>query len=295
MHIPLFCGMRIVLIPQFNAKKLKNYIKRYRINILVGVPTVFEYFMKIKFGPKELKRIKGVVSGGDVVSQALKNRFNDFLLTHGSKAIIHNGYGLTEAAGGMVFSPASIAKNPNAIGFPLPDSEVLIVDKNYQVLPNEKDGEMLVRGLTIMKEYLNNRKETESAFVKIGRKKYLKTGDIGYKDEEGVVYFKGRIKRMIITNGYNVYPTNVEEITLKSDYVSECACVGIPDNLRGEIVKTFIVSKNQTSERIIYKDLMKIYKKYLAKYEIPREIKFIKSLPKTKLGKIDFIALQKEN
>lgn len=293
MHIPLYCGMRMVLIPQFNAKKLKSYIKNYRINVLVGVPTVFEYMMKIKFGPKELKRIKGVVSGGDIVSESLKNDINNFLKEHGSRAIIQNGYGLTEAAGGMIFSERSVANLPNAIGFPLPDSEALIYDaKTKKPAKIGKDGEILVRGLTVMKEYLNNPKETAKTFIKVGNKKYLRTGDIGYMDERGVVYFKARLKRMIISNGYNIYPSNVEEATLKSQNVDACACIGVPDKVRGEIVKVFIVPKPDASEHATKKELNKIYKKYLAKYEMPRELEFIDSLPKTKLGKVDFITLK---
>lgn len=294
MHIPFYCGMRIVLIPQFSAKKLRSYIKKYKINILVGVPTVYDYMTKIKFKPNELGRIKGAVSGGDMVSQPMKESFNKFLFEHGSKGMLHNGYGLTEAAGGMIFSPASVAKGDSVIGFPLPDSEVIIVDlKTGKPVKTGEDGEILVRGLTIMKEYLEDPKETELAFVKIGNKKYLRTGDIGYLDERGVVYFRGRIKRMIITNGYNVYPSNIEDVTLKSKAVAQCACVGKPDNLRGEIVKVFVVLKKDANEKSCRKDLAQIYKKYLAKYEIPREIEFIAELPKTKLGKIDFMALKK--
>lgn len=292
IHIPLYCGMRIVLIPQFNAKKLRSYIKKYKINILVGVPTVYEYMTKIKFRPKELKHIKGAVSGGDMVSQPMKEQFNKFLKDHGSKGMLHNGYGLTEAAGGMIFSPASVAEGDSVIGFPLPDSEVLVTDlKTKKPVEPGKDGEILVRGLTIMKGYLEDETETKNAFTKVGVKKYLKTGDIGYVDERGVVYFRGRIKRMIITNGYNVYPSNVEEVTLKSKFVSKCACIGVPDKLRGEIVKVFIVLEKKTSARACKKDLVRIYKKYLAKYEMPREISFIDELPKTKLGKVDFRAL----
>ena len=294
MHIPFYCGMRIVLIPQFNAKKLKSYIKKYKINILVGVPTVYDYMTKIKFGPKELKHIKGAVSGGDMVSQAMKEEFNKFLESHGSRGMLHNGYGLTEAAGGMIFSPASIAKGDSVVGFPLPDSEVLIADlKTGKPVGPDEDGEILIRGLAVMKEYLGDPDETKNAFVKIKGKKYLKTGDIGRIDERGIIYFRGRIKRMIITNGYNVYPSNIEEVTLGSKLVSKCACVGMPDELRGEIVKVFIVLKKDASERACRKDLAHIYKKCLAKYEIPREIAFIDELPKTKLGKVDFIALQK--
>ena len=296
IHLPLFSGMRAVLIPQFSAKKLRSYISRYRINILVGVPTLYEYMTKIKFGPRELRRIKGAVSGGDMVSQALKNEINTFFNEHGSKAMIHNGYGLTEAAGGMIFSPASIAKGEDVIGYPLPDSEVLIVDLNtHRPVPANTDGEILVRGLTVMKEYLDEPQETKAAFAEIEGKKWLKTGDIGHVDERGVVYFKSRLKRMIITNGYNVYPSNIEEITLKSEFVSKCACIGVPDKLRGEIIKVVIVPKNSASPRIIKKDLSKIYRKYLAKYEMPREFSFRDDLPKTKLGKVDFLALINES
>ncbi|MDO4742174.1 MAG: class I adenylate-forming enzyme family protein [Candidatus Saccharibacteria bacterium] len=292
-HIPLYCGMRVVLIPQFNAKKFKKYLLKYKINIIVGVPTVFEYFVKLKFGKKDLRFVKGVVSGGDMISQALKQEVNTLLRTHGSKAVLENGYGLTEATGGMVFSTVNVASDRGVIGFPLPDSEVIICDpKTNQPLPIGQSGEILVRGHTIMRGYLNDKKETEAAFTKIKNKKFLKTGDIGYLDERGAVYFKGRLKRMIITNGYNVYPSNVEEVTLKSKLVESCACIGVPDNLRGESVKIFIVPKENASERAIKKDLNKIYRQYLAKFETPRIISFTDSLPKTKLGKIDFIALK---
>lgn len=293
MHLPFYCGMRIALIPQFNAKKLRNYIKKYRINILVGVPTVYEYLIKLKFGPRELRRIKGAVSGGDMVSANMKREVNAFFAAHGSKAMIHNGYGLTEAAGGVVFSPASIAKSTDVIGYPLPDSEVLITDINTgQPVPAGSDGEILVRGLTVMREYLDDPKETKAAFTTIDGKKWLKTGDIGYVNRHGAVFFKSRLKRMIITNGYNVYPSNIEEVTLKCKSVATCACVGVPDRLRGEIVKIFIVLKDGATQRTCRKDLARIYKKYLAKYETPREIAFLSELPKTKLAKVDFMALK---
>ena len=294
MHIPFYCGMRIVLIPQFNAKKLRSYIRKYRINILVGVPTVFEYMMKIKFGKNELKNIKGVVSGGDIVSHATKLEFNRFLREHGSKAMLHNGYGLTEAAGGMVFSPASIADGDGVIGFPLPDSAVLICDpKTSKPLPNGSDGEILVRGLTVMKEYLGEPEETKRTFVTIKGQKYLRTGDLGYVDDRGIVYFRSRLKRIIITNGYNVYPTHIEDVTRKCKLVSTCTVVGQPDQLRGQKVVAFIVLKPDASERACRKELATLYKKYLAKYEIPREIRFLDEMPKTKLAKVDFIALEK--
>ncbi len=294
IHMPLYFGCRIVLIPQFNAKKLRQYISRYHINILVGVPTVFDYLTKLKLKRKELKAIKGVVSGGDVISMSNKERINDYLHAHGSKAVIENGYGLTEASGGFIFSPRSVAEDPDAIGYPLPDNEVIIVDlKTNKEAKVGEDGEIVVRGLSVMKGYLGKPKETKEAFINVAGKKYLRTGDIGYVDEEGVFHFRSRLKRMIISNGYNIYPANIEDVTLKCKNVASCAAVGREDKLRGEKVVVFVVLKEGATERNTKKELMNIHKKYLAKYEIPREIRFIPELPKTKLAKIDFKALEK--
>ena len=293
IHMPLYFGARAFLIPQFNPKKFKKYITKYKVSILVGVPTVFDYLTKIKFKKDALKNIKFVVSGGDMISMSSKERINDFLKAHGSKAIIENGYGLTEASGGFIFSPRSVAEEPDAIGFPIPDNDVIIMDLDTQKEAKlGNDGEILVSGLSVMKGYLNKPKETEAAFITVGKKKYLRTGDIGYIDKRGLVHFRSRLKRMIISNGYNIYPANIEEVTLKCKLVNSCAAVGREDKLRGEKVVVFIVLNPDASERTAKKELGQIYKKYLAKYEIPRELRFISELPKTKLAKVDFKALE---
>ena len=293
IHMPLYFGARTVLIPQFNAKKFKQYILKYKISILVGVPTVFDYLTKIKFKKDGLKNVKYVVSGGDMISMSSKEKINDFLESHGSKAIIENGYGLTEASGGFIFSPRSVAKESDVIGYPIPDNDVRIIDiTTGKEAKRGEDGEIVVSGLSVMKGYLNNPKETEKVFMTLNKKKYLRTGDIGYIDERGVIHFRSRLKRMIISNGYNIYPANIEDVTLKCNKVEACAVVGREDKLRGEKVVVFVVTKPDTSERAIKKELSNIYHKYLAKYEIPREIRFIDALPKTKLAKVDFKALE---
>ena len=293
IHMPLYFGARTFLIPQFNPKKFKQYITKYKVDILVGVPTVFDYLTKIKFKKDGLKHVKFVVSGGDMISMSSKEKINDFLKAHGSKALIENGYGLTEASGGFIFSPRSVAEEPDSIGYPIPDNVVVIMDlKTQKPAKLGEDGEILVRGLSVMKGYLNKPKETEEAFITVGGKKYLRTGDIGYADERGVIHFRSRLKRMIISNGYNIYPANIEDVTLRSKNVLSCAVVGREDKLRGEKVVVFAVLKPEVSERATKKELMNIYKKYLAKYEIPREIRFIPELPKTKLAKVDFKALE---
>jgi len=294
IHMPLYFGATSFLIPQFNPKKFKKYITKYKITILVGVPTVFEYLTKIHFKKNDLRTVKYVVSGGDMISMSGKEKINSFLKEHGSKALIENGYGLTEASGGFIFSPLSVAEVPDAIGYPLPDNDVLIINpKTGKVVESGKDGEIVVRGPAVMKGYLNKPKETKEAFIKINGRKYLKTGDVGYIDEGGLVHFRSRLKRMIISNGYNIYPGNIEDVSLKCDGVSSCAVVGKEDEVRGEIVVIFVVKKEESSEHAVKKELNGIYKKYLAKYEIPREIRFIDEMPKTKLAKIDFKELEK--
>ncbi|MBQ6460984.1 acyl--CoA ligase [Candidatus Saccharibacteria bacterium] len=293
IHMPLYFGARTFLIPQFNPKKFKKYITKYKVDILVGVPTVFDYLTKIKFKKDDLKNVKFVVSGGDMISMSSKEKINEFLAAHGSKAIIENGYGLTEASGGFIFSPRSVAEEPDSIGYPIPDNEVIIMNlKTKKGAKLGEDGEILVRGLSVMKRYLNKPKETEEAFIMVGNKKYLRTGDIGYADERGVIHFRSRLKRMIVSNGYNIYPANIEDITLKCNKINSCAVVGREDKLRGEKVVVFAVLNPEASERAARKELANIYKKYLAKYEIPREIRFIPELPKTKLAKVDFKALE---
>ena len=293
IHMPLYFGARSFLIPQFNPKKLKQYICKYKVDILIGVPTVFDYLTKIKFKKDGLKNVKYAVSGGDMISMTSKEKINSFFKAHGSRAIIQNGYGLTEASGGFIFSPRSVAKSADGIGYPLPDNDVRILDiETGKEAPLGEDGEIIVSGLSVMKGYLNDPKETETAMIKLGHKKYLKTGDIGYIDETGLVHFRSRLKRMIVSNGYNIYPANIEDVTLKCKKVNACAVVGKPDELRGERVVVFIVAKEDASKRTIKRELNNIYKQYLAKYEIPREIRFIDALPQTKLAKVDFRALE---
>ena len=293
IHMPLYFGARSFLIPQFNPKKLKQYICKYKVDILLGVPTVFDYLTKIKFKKDGLKNVKYAVSGGDMISMTSKEKINGFFKSHGSRAIIQNGYGLTEASGGFIFSPRSVAKSADGIGYPLPDNDVRILDiETGKEAPLGEDGEIIVSGLSVMKGYLNDPKETEAVMMKLGHKEYLKTGDIGYIDETGLVHFRSRLKRMIVSNGYNIYPANIEDVTLKCKKVNACAVVGKPDELRGEKVVVFVVAKEDASKRTVKRELNNIYKQYLAKYEIPREIRFIDALPQTKLAKVDFRALE---
>ena len=291
-HIPLYWGMRVILVPQFNAKKLKFYMKKYHFSVLCGVPAVFEAMMRGKFGKKDLKSLTTAISGGDAISLPEKQKINQFLKDHGSSADLRVGYGLTEATGVVAFSPAGVT-DADIIGYALPDCKFFIQDlKTKQEAAPGQDGEILIYGPTTMLGYLDNPKETAASFTTIKGRKYLKTGDIGFIDKKGLLHFKARLKRVIITNGYNVYPSQVEAAIMRSKSVKKCAVIGAPNSAHGETVKAFIVLKDDANSRAARGEIAKNLKKYLAKYEIPREYRYVAELPLTKMNKIDYNALR---
>ncbi len=291
-HIPLNYGMRVILIPQFNIKKLKHYMRKYRFNIMCGVPTIYDYITKMKWKKNELKDFKIALVGGDAISTELKALANETLKKYGSPAKLQIGYGLTEASGAIAYSPPD-EENAEIIGYALPNCDFLIKDLNADAeAPYGENGEILISGPVVMKEYLDDEEETKNAFIELNGKRWLKTGDIGCFDKKGLLHFKSRLKRMIITSGYNVYPSQVEKVIMSSSFVDKCAVIGIPDKNKGEIVKAFIVLKEDTNSIIAKTKLHKILKENLARYEIPREIKYVDSLPTTKLGKVAYKELE---
>lgn len=292
-HTPLFNGMKAILIPQFDSKKFKKYLRKYHFNVLCGVPTLYDYISKMKFRKNELRCLKLVVCGGDSMSLALKKRVNKFLQEYGAKTDIKIGYGLTESSGVVALSPEGIYDESDVIGYPFPDTIFRIVDINDG---SEKkigeDGEICISGPNVMLGYLDEPEETDQALSKKGGEIWLHTGDIGYIDKKGLVHYKSRLKRMIITSGYNVYPANVEEIIMQHESVLKCAVIGVKDENKGEIVKAFIVLKEGKNAILSKVSIQKHLKKHLARYEQPREIEFLQDLPTTKLGKVAYKELE---
>lgn len=293
-HLPLYWGGKVILIPDFSAKKFKKYLRKYHFNILCAVPTLYEFLTKVKFRKNELKNLKAVISGGDAMSLPLKQKTNEFLAKYGCTTDVQIGYGLTEASGVIAFSPVGIKDSSDIIGYPFPNCEFLIRDlKTEKEAYLGKDGEILISGPNTMIGYLDDPEETENSFVIIKDKTYLKTGDIGFIDKKGLLHYKSRLKRMIITNGYNVYPSHVESIIMMHKSVKKCAVVGVPDKNRGEIVKAFIVLKENEDGILVKNAIQKLLKTHLAKYELPRETVYLDDLPLTKMNKVDFVTLSK--
>jgi len=298
MHIPLCFGCKLVLIPQFNAKKLDELMVKYRPTLLTGVPTLYEAMMNnpgMKF--VDLSFLKYVVSGGDSLTVAMFKRLNEFLANHGAKVKVLQGYGMTESLAATAVSHGD-AYREGSIGIPFPGNYFKMVYPGTQdEVPIGEDGEICVCGPTVMIGYLDNEKETNEVLqIHKDKRIWLHTGDIGCMDEDGIIYFKQRLKRMIISSGYNVYPQHIENVIEEHEAVLNCSVIGIPHPYKVEVAKAYIVLKEEyKAKRSVKKSIEEHCKKNLAKYSIPAEYEYREALPKTLIGKVNYRELEREN
>lgn len=295
MHTALTLGCYTTLVPQFDAKKFDVLFNKTKPTVVVGVPTLFEAFIKNNNIPNlDLSYLKFVISGGDALPKTLESRVNEYLKEHNSNAIITQGYGLSEALAAVTLCFSSFNKS-GSIGIPLPGNYVKIINSNREEVPYGEVGEIVIHSKALMMGYLNNESETNEILqIHDDGHIWLHTGDLGYMDEDGYIFYKGRSKRMIITSGYNVYPSHVEDIIEDHPDVLQCTVVGIPHPYKQEVCKAFIVLKEGKSNIFVKASVKEYCKKNLAKYMIPQEYVFRKQLPKTKLGKVDFKTLQED-
>ena len=301
MHTPLSFGCTSILVPRFNGKKLDTLIKKTRPTCILGVPTLFEALIKCDSEKNlDLSFVKYVISGGDILTSNLENQINNYLKEHNANVNIYQGYGLSEALACVTICCNDINK-PGSIGIPMAGNHVKIIDPaTRKTVKYGSVGEIVVQSKALMMGYLNDESETNQALqIHDDGHIWLHTGDLGRMDEDGFIFYEGRIKRMIISSGYNVYPSHIEEVIESHPAVLQCSVVGVPHPYKQEVPKAFVVLNAKYDglfiKREIIKNEIKEYcKKNLAKYMIPSEIVIRKQLPKTKLGKVDFKKLQRD-
>ncbi len=297
IHTPLSSGMKCVLIPDFSAKKFVGLIRKFRPNFVVGVPTLFDSLTKSSFGPNELSCITQVISGGDSLDSSLKERVDQFLKDHGSLTEVREGYGLTECSGATCLTPIN-AYRRGSIGIPFPDTYFkIVINGTHDEAPIGNDGEICISGPTVMIGYLNNIDETvQTLRTHEDGHVWLHTGDIGSMDADGFVYFKQRLKRVIISSGYNIYPSHVESVINEHPAVLTSTVIGVSHPHKVQVAKAYVVLKDgyEPSDSL-KKDILNHCSKHLAKYTMPAYLEFRKSLPKTLVGKVAYKELEKEN
>ena len=297
IHSMLAQGGRCILVPRFTAESYAKLIIKYRCNFIAGVPTLYEALLRLKsMEGADLSCLKGVFSGGDSLSIELKKKFDKFLYDHKATIQVREGYGTTETVTACCLTPPTMFKE-GSIGIPFPDTYIKIVEPGTdRELPYGEEGEILLAGPTVMKEYMKHPEETAQTLRRhADGLTWVYTGDLGTQDDEGFIYFKGRAKRMIISSGYNVYPGQLENILDAHEKVQMSCVIGVPDPYKMQKVKAFIkpaagVPANEETKA----ELLDYCRRHIAKYAMPYDIEFRDDLPKTLVGKVAYRVLEEE-
>ena len=297
-HYPLSIGATLILIPKFDAGRFDKILRQYKPTIIPGVPTLFEALIGNKHMEDiDLSNVKYVVSGGDSLNEEKNLAVNEFLKKHNCRHGVVQGYGMTETSGGCIFSTTA-SYTLGSVGIPLPGNDMKIVNPDTK---EEVDigqvGEILISGPSVMMGYLNDEKATNEVLEKDKDGKiWVHSGDLGYMDKNGCLFFVQRLKRLIISSGYNVYPSHIEEVLNKHPAILNSCVVGVPHPYKVQVPKAYVVLKSEYKENMKLKAEIKEYcEKNLSKYMIPKEFVYRESLPKTMIGKVDYKQLEKEN
>lgn len=297
IHTMLTQGGRCVLVPRFTPKSYAKDLVKKRCNFVAGVPTLYEALLRLKdMDGADLSCLKGVFSGGDSLSIELKKKLDKFLYDHHASVQVREGYGTTETVTACCLTPSHMFKE-GSIGLPFPDTYIKIVEPGTdRELPYGEEGEILLAGPTVMKEYMHHPQETAQTLrTHADGLTWVYTGDLGAMDEQGFVYFKGRAKRMIITSGYNVYPAQIENILDAHEAVQMSCVIGVKDPYRIQSVKAFVkLAEGVEPSEKVKQELLNHCKKHVAKYAMPRDIEFREEMPKTLVGKVAYRVLEEE-
>ncbi|KKB07511.1 long-chain-fatty-acid--CoA ligase [Devosia chinhatensis] len=286
MNVPLGNGIPVIMLPRFELKALLGIFARTKANVLPSVPTLLNAVARAdSVTPDQLASLEVAISGGAALPDEVRNAF----AKKSSKAILAEGYGLTEASPVVCCAALRKPSKPMSIGLPLPGTDIRFVDVDTgAVVGIGQDGELQVKGPQVMSGYFENPEASKDAFMD----GWLRTGDVGHMDEDGYVFLVDRIKDLIICSGFNVYPRTIEEALMTHEAVEEVNVIGVPDEYRGEAPVAYIKLKaGQTATE----DTLKAFlRDKLNKIEMPREIIFKDALPKTLIGKLSKKELREE-
>jgi long-chain acyl-CoA synthetase len=279
MNNAILMGWGHILVPKPQPEPLLEAIGKFKPTFAPLVPTMYIGMLNHpEINKIDMTSIKGCFSGSAPLPVEVIKDFEEI-----TGAVIVEGFGLTETSPVTHINPFAGGKRKvGSIGIPISDTECRIVDLNdgKTDVPVGETGELLIKGPQIMKGYWNKPEETAETLTD----GWLHTGDIAKMDEEGYFYIVDRIKDMIISSGYNVFPRDIDEVFYEHPKVVEACSIGIPHPTRGEVIKVFVVLKE--GETVTQEELIEYCKDKLATYKLPAEIEFKKELPKTNVGKI---------
>lgn len=298
LNMTLSIGLTNILVPQFDPDQFAKLIMKYKPEHFIGVPTHFEKLISGSDSDKlDLSFVKTAAAGGDALIPESEERINRFFKAHGCKYEIIKGYGMTEL-GSAAATTKDGANKIGSVGIPLPQNIVTVRDiQTREELKCNQEGELYMSSPTCMSTYINAPDELKNVFwTDENGVKWVKTGDIGYVDEDGFIFLKGRMKRMIIRpDGHNVWPSQIEAIIAKHPSVEQCVVVGLQDpNLQNGLIPTaFIVVKAgiERSDRLL-EEIEAFSKEHMPERDTASAFRFIDEIPMTNIGKIDFRTLE---
>ncbi len=290
----LMAGGKSILVPVFDPATTAALLRAKRPSVLVGVPTLFHALAADPaLARADLSGLKACFCGADTLPRPVKERFEKLVAARGGRVRLLEGYGLTEAVTAIMAMPAGEYRE-GSMGIPFPDMAAKLCEPGTgRELPAGEEGELCVSGPAVMLGYLGDPEATAQALrVHADGRTWLHTGDLARRDEDGFFYFVLRLKRMIKSSGFNVYPTQVEGVLHGHSAVAQACVVGVPDPAQVERVKAFVVLADPSKESEEMKqELIAYCRERLIKWSCPREIEFRRDLPKTRVGKVDFRAL----
>lgn len=297
MHVSMCVGMPQALFPQFDAKMCSDYIKKYGINYIFGVPDFFDKVYEAGYlKGVDMSNMKLIGSGGDVVPYSLTEKMDRLLKENGAKCHFASGYGLTECVTVCTFTDMRREAPQGCIGLPCYNIEAITVKPGTTEEVKGEDGELCIYGPTLMEGYYHDPEETAKVLVKHedGRV-WLHTGDMCYiEPETGDIYYRQRLKRVYKISGYLVYPSFIEEAYRAMAEIYDCCVIGTGEEGHTQL-KLYVVKNKkyaEDDEEELKKKIIEFGKQNLSKWSVPKEVVYIDELPRTKIGKVDFKVLK---
>jgi long-chain acyl-CoA synthetase len=282
-----YSGQALCIRTKYSPSDFWPAVMQYGVTIIMGVPTMFDYILnKVDPSDIDLSKVKisyaftGAAPLSLVTRREFKEKYNiDFLV----------GYGLTEGCGGNSTEPALGHFKEGSCGMTHSEEQIEIIDNEGNILPNNVDGEICIKGDCVMMGYLNKPEQ----FAEIMRDGFLHTGDVGHFDDEGYLYFVDRKGDMIVRGGENIYPRQIEIVLEEHPLVAAVAVIGIPDKCLGQRVKAYIVPRQKGS--MTAEATKQWLLERIAKYKVPEFYEFVERLPRTPSGKVQKFVLRKCN
>ena len=297
VHAGLISGAKLVMVPQFSAEIVAKLMRTKQPTLMAGVPTLYDSLARDPALQKaDLSSLRAAFSGADTLQQSVRDRFEQLVADRGGHVRLLEGYGLTEAVTAIMGNPLH-APRVGTVGIPFPDIDAKICEPGTETeVATGTDGEICVAGPPVMLGYLDDAAATaETLRTHADGRVWLHTGDVGHMDDDGFVTFAARSKRMIKSSGFNVYPGQVEAVLQEHPAVAQSCVIGVPDEAQGERVKAVVVLRDQEiASDALAAELIDHCRQRLIKWSCPRDVEFRADLPLTKIGKVDFRALEAE-